>query len=1572
MESKFSIEIKVNDETGIWMAIWNNLKDHLNLNFVPLSYKENNNTKSLGSLNLKLSTNAENSILTIYVFKLNSFADLKPNVKENIIKVIQSEKDILPIMLMEIDNTDSSLKSSLKVFEKIKSELKLNFIKLLPLNTNHTKLLDLINDFFRELKNRISFDISKMFFTYSSNIDNLKLIKLDNKENTYCYIANKDNLIQLLQVADFYMDIIKICEADLNLEFKHLDSYPQKAENKNHTSYFNELFSLIDFNEDLIKSKIEKRTLTNIDYQIYLFHLICNNYKQMREFKKLYSFVLKFLNNINNLKSFFLNVYYYNFWCIDFMSKIIPFYKALRNNYLTAFEEEMNLKARNQVLYLLKKNYKSFSKLVNFELPNSKIFKILASSTNNGFVNCHNIDVKNDEKEINHLELSFENQLERKIKNHVFGKSNASTLKNSDENYANFISDINKNLDEKSKSLVLCKQKLFEEYLNIINNLEKSHFELKEKRLLFRLQLEKLPMLFALGKFNEMKILLLDNLKKIKKLREKNTKSELIDNNCDKSKYTSCVKYSKTNVNTKENANFNNIILDAESDINDDLNKWPLLKEYVCSLLILLLNSLEKSTENIRIIIDILNIYQSNDTISCYFDLKDNNVIKTILTKYLDDNINQNNKHSNSNNSYSAISNGERENVNSLFKINLNEIIDFDYSVSDTDNKTDINPTSNNEKANEIYKNIYFYNKQKTKNINFNFGIKNRTDLEMKITSITIEFYDEVNNQKVKYDYIPIINHENSDNKESENTENSNIFIIKGSNNTSFKLELDIDNLDKIKNLSISSLVISKIYLYLTWGLLGIYKFNYHDSILYLKNNDFEVYSSLHNFYFKNSQIINRLVTFNKNLIKEATNKDTIHPDFVILNADNPLFINFCNMKEFDFSKYYIDIDLKLTNSSMINKDHQINDLIKSKTNISDDENNEIQNNNKYNEDEAILNLEILNDLEIIYLDGKNKNETPYFFISLPPKDLQQQQLNENSIEKYNLEIEHIKSETCSSSSKEKNVKIFNRDFAKEILRNVNHINDDDLFNKYILRNQNPIEINKISSFIINENKIECEEVENNKQEFIFVLHLLFSNSDFNRLFKQKLSVVINIRKISDHSSIFETSEQYDFKLKHLFKFNFKSKLKNSIINYPKVNDARNLFIKNKDLDNKSNPEASSNENPSSYRSKINENKENLFILLQNSISLNMDFSNIMLKSNRAFNNINSKQVFEVINKIPFSYKENNSNAASELKNTFTFKDIYVYFNINNEDSRKVNERLVKNESIDNFISTEYVSNNSSEEFALKSKSINISDSIEFNIDEACFIINKYKLFYPIYHLIEKLEDISSIEYLVNLRLYEKIPTKNENKSKSIRHNNYKSRNSIALTFQNLQENFLATMQSSQASFNNQINTKNSEMRESSKRLSMKTSSNYYNPIHSNLANESEKNYFEIYKEISISLNIKHLNNKNKLFMIKIKEDFNWTTVGKSRIIEMFNAEELEKNLIIKLIPLQDGYIRLPELEFSDFQAELSDESEKDRKDSVNHMEFLELNKNTVYIEGNEKIVKINPVNQTSVKINVI
>ena len=131
-------------------------------------------------------------------------------------------------------------------------------------------------------------------------------------------------------------------------------------------------------------------------------------------------------------------------------------------------------------------------------------------------------------------------------------------------------------------------------------------------------------------------------------------------------------------------------------------------------------------------------------------------------------------------------------------------------------------------------------------------------------------------------------------------------------------------------------------------------------------------------------------------------------------------------------------------------------------------------------------------------------------------------------------------------------------------------------------------------------------------------------------------------------------------------------------------------------------------------------------------------------------------------------------------------------------------------------------------------------------------------------------------------------------------------------------------------------------------------------PYHITINVENNNNLPEIYNEMCVNINIKKYKNKKSKLMISIKENEQWSIIGRNKIIEEFNEEKFEKNIKLILLPLLDGFLNLPEFEFSEYCE--SDNSNEKKYEPIEYGSI---------IEGEKKAIKIAPLNDYSLKINL-
>jgi hypothetical protein len=120
-----------------------------------------------------------------------------------------------------------------------------------------------------------------------------------------------------------------------------------------------------------------------------------------------------------------------------------------------------------------------------------------------------------------------------------------------------------------------------------------------------------------------------------------------------------------------------------------------------------------------------------------------------------------------------------------------------------------------------------------------------------------------------------------------------------------------------------------------------------------------------------------------------------------------------------------------------------------------------------------------------------------------------------------------------------------------------------------------------------------------------------------------------------------------------------------------------------------------------------------------------------------------------------------------------------------------------------------------------------------------------------------------------------------------------------------------------------------------------------------------------IYKELKINVSIKKNLQTESTILVKLKESPGWIIIGKTKIIEKIFPSDI-LNLTFCVVPIVDGNIRIPEFEFTE---SVEYKGGNERNSSLHLMEFPSI-KNYL-IEGNKKIVKVNPINNFQMKMNV-
>ena len=136
----------------------------------------------------------------------------------------------------------------------------------------------------------------------------------------------------------------------------------------------------------------------------------------------------------------------------------------------------------------------------------------------------------------------------------------------------------------------------------------------------------------------------------------------------------------------------------------------------------------------------------------------------------------------------------------------------------------------------------------------------------------------------------------------------------------------------------------------------------------------------------------------------------------------------------------------------------------------------------------------------------------------------------------------------------------------------------------------------------------------------------------------------------------------------------------------------------------------------------------------------------------------------------------------------------------------------------------------------------------------------------------------------------------------------------------------------------------------------------------------NQDNNFDVLNELYVNICIKKYKEKSSKLMININDDDNWCIVGKNKIVEDFGNEKSEKNIKIALLPLIDGFLQLPQIEFSEYEKDSDlnfNLNEGDKKDdNEENIEFEPIEYGSV-IEGEKNVLKIRPSREYSLKINL-
>ena len=564
--------IEVNDESKEFIPYWNlTTKEHLSNNFVSVESDLNKSgIISLNSFNFKLIDAKElpnqlnndksiqlNKLFTIDVYRIKKEKDLTPDF----IKLMKQNYNAnnVNVVLYNIDDIkDNSIKNIGKIIDKIKYKTGIADFSFVPFNEQYyTKFYSIVDTFFANLKKKITIEYNNQLKALTEKINSfVDIYNSSDLEITYDYIKSKIFYLDLLTIGEFWEEIKKVCATDIFKVFSQL-------KNK---FIFNDCTS--DINVLEFKEKVKNKNITNIEYQIFLINTYMKSCRHLKDYNLLIKILLDSSRKLNIYRNIFDSEFHFFYWIINYALNLA--------NYLIAFEEKISVndtESKNTIeqglifLYSVCLNYmKQYVKLFKYEIPSNKLFIQIKNWVDNG--------------------LNIKEELEK-----IFGNNNFETSKENEEIFNKFKTEI-KSIDcfylDLSKNIydVFTNKKIFlEEYLHILQVINKKTCEIYKLGNTIRNFFEVIPISIVLNKFDEAKNIL-------------------------------------------------HILLKDKVYIK---NKLSTLYQFMCLLLIMLLYSSEKNDDNLKLMFKLLDTNFSNSKyFMSKFECKDENLINDIISKFIE------------------------------------------------------------------------------------------------------------------------------------------------------------------------------------------------------------------------------------------------------------------------------------------------------------------------------------------------------------------------------------------------------------------------------------------------------------------------------------------------------------------------------------------------------------------------------------------------------------------------------------------------------------------------------------------------------------------------------------------------------------------------------------------------------------------------------------------------------------------------------------------------------------------------------------------------------------------------
>ena len=568
-KATYNTIIEINDESNDFIPYWNlAMKEHLSNNFITVGPENNKSgVKSLNSLCIKLVDKKENfspeksdmvqldKLFIIDVYRLKREKD----INSDFVKLYKTNHSSVNfnVILFTIDEVkDNTLKNINKIYEKIKYKTGLYDFSFVPYNEQHFgKFYSVIDNFFLSLKSKITYEYNNQLLSLINKINNVQDVYNSDEETTYEYIKNKILYLDLLTMGEFWEDIKKTCFVDVLKIFVKL----------NNKFTFTNCKSFAELDIIDIKQKAKNKTLTNVEYQLFIIFNYIRSCRYLKEYNNLSNLMCNFSIKIDSYRSSFKSEYHYIYWKINFIFNFINYLIALQE-IITQKDFDFKNSIEQGIIYLysaVAKNLKIYGKKLKIEIPSIKIFIFLKDCIDKG--------------------INLKEELEKKM------LVDLGEIEN-DETFQQFKSDIklihdNDKLTKNLYDIFTNKKAFIEQYLLILQLINKRNCEFLHSKTSIRENFEIIPLLLSLNKLEDVK----------------NCLNSLLQQ-----------KIFKT-------------------------NKWSYTHQYICLIFVMLLNCLEKNKENLNIMFKLLdtNFSKLNEFLKL-LGSEDVNLINDIISKYIE------------------------------------------------------------------------------------------------------------------------------------------------------------------------------------------------------------------------------------------------------------------------------------------------------------------------------------------------------------------------------------------------------------------------------------------------------------------------------------------------------------------------------------------------------------------------------------------------------------------------------------------------------------------------------------------------------------------------------------------------------------------------------------------------------------------------------------------------------------------------------------------------------------------------------------------------------------------------